>query len=312
VTPVINAARFRTRWKHYEDFEKHVAESGAILYTIEVAFGDRDFVVTQPGKAGHIQMRTHHELWLKERAINLCVQRLPMDAKYIAWVDADCTFARHDWADETRHQLQHYPIVQMWSQLSDVDPSYEVVNQLRSFMDVQISGATKKSADVYGYGAAFGVGQNFGSPGLAWACHRDVWSQIGGLLDICIMGAGDWYFAQTVMGKLEAAISTRNDLTPAFIRRMKDYAMHVARAKGQGRAVMGNCGVMKGLVVHYWHGGRSKRQYNTRGEILSRNGFDPDKDLQPDWQGLYQLTDRSTALRRDIQTYFAQRNEDQL
>src|SRR3954466_3874591 len=98
VTPVFNACRFRSRWKLYEDFVRMVEHSGAILYTVEVAFGDRDFVVTQPDNPRHLQLRTWHEIWLKEHSINLLVERLPRDWKYCAWVDADVFFSRYDWA----------------------------------------------------------------------------------------------------------------------------------------------------------------------------------------------------------------------
>jgi len=97
-----------------------VAEAGAVLYVVEVAFGDRDFVLTQADNPHHIQLRTWHELWLKERAINLGVAHLTRqvpDWGKVAWIDGDCHFARYDWANETLHLLEHYPIVQMWSEL---------------------------------------------------------------------------------------------------------------------------------------------------------------------------------------------------
>lgn len=312
VTPVINAARFRTRWKLYEDFEKHVAEAGAILFTIEVAFGDRDFVVTTPDDPYDIQIRTWHELWLKERAINLAVARLPADWKYVAWIDADCMFARHDWADEARHLLQHYPIIQMWSQLFDLNPQFEVYNQMRSFMDIQLHGVTKMTpGDCYGPPKP-GAGMKFGSPGLAWACRREYWNQMGGLIDYCILGAGDWYFANAIMGTLDRAINDRNDLTKPFMRKMHEYQEHLRRGRWEERPLIKSAGLMKGLVLHYWHGPRASRHYNTRGEILMKAGYDPDRDLKMDSNLLYQLTDRNPELRRAIQQYFSSRNEDQL
>jgi hypothetical protein len=311
VCPVINAARFRTRWKHYEDFAKHAAEAGAILYTVEVAFGDRDFVVTQRGNPRHVQLRTQHELWLKERAINIAVSRLPEEWRYVAWVDPDCLFTRHDWADETVQTLQHYPVAQMWSQLVDVDSNFEVVAHLRSFMSVQTHGPTPAKCD---YASAMksriGLGQKFGSPGLAWAARREAWNELGGIIDSSILGAGDWYFAHAIMGTMAKALEKRNDLTAPFVKKLLQYQEHVKRAKWSGRSIAGNVGLVKGTAVHYWHGPRNNRGYGTRGEILTRHGFDPERDLLVDWQGLYQLTDRRPGLRREIQEYFKQRNED--
>lgn len=311
VCPVINAARFRTRWKLYEDFAKHCAEAGAVLYTVEVAFGDRAFVVTEAGNPCHVQLRTHHELWLKERAINLGVSRLPANWRYVAWIDPDCMFGRCDWADETVQLLQHYPVVQMWSQLIDLDSNHEITGQLRSFMDVQLHGVTPSHGSGCYY-TQVGAGQKFGSPGLAWAARREAWNQMGGIIDICILGAGDWYFANALMGTLEKAIEKRNDLTGPFIRKMLQYQEHLGRAMWEGRRLTGNVGLMRGAVLHYWHGPRNNRGYRTRGEILMRHRFDPDRDLLVDWQGLYQLTDRCPKLRREVQEYFTARNEDAL
>lgn len=311
-TTVYNAARSRTRWKLYDDFALHVEQAGAILYTVEVAFGDRDFVVTEAENPRHLQLRTWHELWLKEAATNLLIARLPRDWKYVAWIDPDCLFSRPDWADEARHLLQHYPLIQMWSQLHDMNSDHEVLRTLRSFMDVHINGEIATTLPRSSYASAMGQTTKsvFGSPGLAWAARREAWDQMGGLIDYCIVGAGDWYFANIIMDTLDRVIGGRNDLTAPFLRKVHEYQENFARAKWEERPLLRNIGVMKGSVSHYWHGPRTTRQYGTRGKILTGNGFDPDRDLKRDWQGLYQLTDRVPKLRRDIQRYFANRKED--
>lgn len=312
ITPIINFCRHPKRWKHYEDFAKHVAESGAILITVEVSFGDRDFVVTEEGNPHHIRLRTWHELWLKERAINIGVSRLPDDWSFCAWVDCDCKFTRSDWADETRHLLQHYPMIQMWSQLHDLNSDNEVTIQLRSFMDVHKHGGGRRkdlTPDVYPC-IQPPLGPVFGSPGLAWACRREAWQQIGGLPDFCILGAGDWYFANAMMGTLTKMLAKRNDVTGPFVRKMEEYAERVKYGRWEERPLVGSVGLMPGLVLHYFHGSRTNRRYGTRGNILMKHQFDPDRDLKPDWQGLMQLSGRTPALRRDIQKYFAQLEEE--
>src|SRR5437867_111536 len=120
LTSVFNSPRWRSRWKLYEDFAALVARSGAVLYTVEVAFGARQFVVTDAHNERHLQLRTRDELWIKENALNLLVQRLPSDWAYCAWLDADVSFLRSDWANETLHQLQHYDVVQLWTDALDL------------------------------------------------------------------------------------------------------------------------------------------------------------------------------------------------
>src|SRR5690348_15719817 len=123
ICPIFNATRYRSRWRLYEDFAKHVHEAGAVLITVEAAFGERDFVVTQADDPFDVQLRTQSELWLKEKMINIGFMRAAaFGAKYLAWIDGDTHFSRNDWADETLHQLQHYNFVQMWSQYQDLTP----------------------------------------------------------------------------------------------------------------------------------------------------------------------------------------------
>src|SRR5947208_17055710 len=75
---VFNSARYRTRWKHYEDFISMAEAAGSAVrvWTVEVAFGEREFAVTDPCNERHLQLRTSTELWHKERSQNLLVQRV--------------------------------------------------------------------------------------------------------------------------------------------------------------------------------------------------------------------------------------------
>jgi len=309
ICPIINATRSRARWRLFQDFERHVAQSGAQLMVVEVAFGSRDFVLTSPTNPHHLQLRTFHELWLKERAINLAVAHLTRRSpnwKYVAWIDGDVFFCRQDWANETIHLLQHYPLIQMWTQLVNLTSEYEIRSQLVSFMSIQLKHPGHCGC-YYEEG-----GQRFGSPGLAWAARREAWDMMSGLIDYCILGAGDWYWANAIMGTLDEAIGYRNDLTPAFGRKLHEYQEALRRTRWQERSLINSAGVLTTLVLHYWHGHRADRKYNTRGEILKRHNYNPDLDLKVDAQLLYILTDRSPGLRREIQEYMSGRREDEL
>ena len=316
ITPIVNVQRFRSRWRLYADFKKMVAEAGAILFTIEVAFGDRDFVVTNPDDPHNIQLRTHHELWLKERMINLAVQRLPLDWQKVALIDADCHFARYDWADETKHLLEQYPAIQMWSTLQDLNSDHEVYSTFPSFGAVwQRTAGMKGSMDrghpyrkpKFAYSGATSEVAYPGAPGLAWAWNRDALDQVGGLIDCLILGAGDSYMAHALVGECKYIIGPQHGRLGEIILEWEDRAR---KSLWHERSILGNLGVMKGTVFHYAHGPKAKRLYGTREQILARHGFNPDVDLKADWQGLYQLTNRNPQLRRDVAWYFNQRDED--
>ncbi len=307
VTAVFNSARYRSRWRLHEDFARMVSDAGATLTTVEVAFGERAHAL-EPLFDGHavVRLRTQSELWLKECAINLGVQRLPPDWRYVAWVDADLTFARPDWADETVHRLQHWPVVQMWSEAQDMTPDHEVLHRWRSLMRVRESGRTitpplpgATAASPYPYAAAAGW---YPHAGYAWAARREAWDALGGLFDMAVLGAADWHMAHALLGHVGYTMHRR--YTPGYKALLREWE---ARAT---RSIRQNVGMVPGLVLHHWHGPKASRRYQTRDSILVECGYDPHVDLKRDWQGLWQLTGRSTTLRDKARRYFHERNED--
>jgi hypothetical protein len=310
ITTVFNSVRFRSRWKLYEDFVRMCENTGAIVYTVEVAFGEREFVVTQSGNPYHTQLRTFHELWLKENAINIGVSRLPLDWSYVAWIDADIQFARSDWADETIHKLQHYPVVQMWSDCYDLDKSHKLLHRSRSFADCYVHGLpTKVSPRMSNQYVMKGPRDVFfPHPGYAWAARREAWDAFGGLMDWVVLGSADSYMAHALLGQVDWMFA------PKFHLRYKQLAQQWQErteiTQWAERPICKNLGVVEGLITHYWHGDKAKRKYNERSKILVDNQFNPDVDLKKDWQGLYQLTSKNPQLRRDIQQYFTERDED--
>jgi glycosyltransferase involved in cell wall biosynthesis len=304
ITTVFNSPRYRSRWKLYEDFEKRVLEAGAKLTTVEVAFGDR-FGAIQPADNNLVLLRTSHELWHKERALNIGVSRLPADWKYVAWIDADISFIRDDWANEAVHMLQHYPVIQMWRTATDLNADHEPMAQYQSFAWVNERGFPTKITSGSGgsyYFPSASTATPYPHPGYAWAMRRDAWEQLGGLIDVSVLGAADWHMAHALLGQVEWTLSP--GYTNGYKKVLREWQ---ARAE---KYIQRNLGSMKGGVVHYWHGHKAERRYMARPEVLIRNRFDPHLDLKPDWQGLYQLTDRNPRLRDDLRRYFHERNED--
>ncbi len=111
---ISNPVRYASRYRLYEGFVGQNAGPHAQFWTVEVAYGDRPFIITQAGNPHHLQLRTNCELWHKENALNLLFAHVVAacpDAAYFAWVDADLTFVRPDWAFERLQQLQHFQVV---------------------------------------------------------------------------------------------------------------------------------------------------------------------------------------------------------
>lgn len=300
---VSNPIRFRVRWKLTEDIlHQLVTCLGGEEHTriVEVAYGERDFALTDPNNPHHLQIRTDSEIWHKENAQNLLVQRLPLDWRYVAFVDADVTFARPDILNETLHQLQHYPIVQMWSEAQDLDSHHQMVQTHRGFAYSWTHGLPfTKDCGYYGDSGTKAIHYH---PGYAWAFRREAFDALGGLLDHCILGSADAHMAWSLIGKADLTI--KHELSDRY-----KYLVLQWQERAE-KFIKRNIGYVPGLLLHYWHGPKKSRRYMDRWKILTETGFDPDLDLKKDWQGLWQLTDRSPDLRNKMKAYFRQREED--
>lgn len=357
VTTVFNPLRFRNRYWNYFSFQNMVEKSGAILYTAEIAFGDRHFEITDSSNPRHLQLRARDnmEIWLKENSLNLLINRLPPEARYIAWLDSDISFVRTDWAQETLHELQRYDFLQLFSHAQDIGPNYEPLttitpgfvyskfeDRLLDFNNDSNSGQkpqedpnaeAKKTIQELGlndcmekcledafekceedchyyYGV---IKRKEGKPlwkfyhsGFAWAARRDSLNKVGGLIDYCLLGSGDWHQAHGLFGQMQKTLNvgysdTYKRLCLEWERRAERYIRH-------------NVGYIPGLINHSWHGRKSNRRYDDRWKLLVQTKYDPITDLKRDTQGLYQLDDngdpRFIEIRDGLRRYARVRDED--
>lgn len=311
ITPIFNAVRYRSRWKHYQDFAKRIAEAGGILITVEAAFGDRDFVVTDPKNPYHVQVRTRSELWLKENLINRGVARLSdlhPDWPKVAWIDADVVFERDDIMDETRHMLEHYDVVQMWSRSLDMNADGEPTGTMaHSYGACYLDNVPRPTMTPvpYPYGMP-GMKGVYWHPGYAWACTREWWDGVGGLIDWAIIGNGDFYMAQGMCGLIA---DTYKSPSRSYDAMMLEWQRRCVRALGRGDR--GGLGVVRGLITHRWHGPKASRGYTTRWKLLVDCKFDPILHLKRDRQLLWSLdSDAPVKLRDGLRAYARSRNED--
>lgn len=321
VTTVFNPIRYKSRWRWYQYFQKYVTDAGAKLFTVEAAYGDRDFTLEglAPDGDGHryLKVRTATELWVKENMTNIGIHALPPEAKYIAWIDADVTFARQGagWVHETLHQLQHYQLVQMFSDAVDLGPLYIPIQWHKGFMwcfhhNIELPKDFETSGGYYPPGKpGKDTGKpNMWHPGFAWAARREALDRLGGLIDYAILGAGDNHMARGLIGKIEDSIHPQ--IHPRYREKLLEWQWRAERHIDR------NVGYVSGLLIHYWHGRKVQRGYWQRWQILTQQQYNPDTDIQYDSQGLLQLVDagdeRRRVLRDRIMRYMRSRNEDSI
>lgn len=265
-----------------------------------------------------VRLRTTCELFHKENILNSVIRNFPPNWKYGAYVDADFHLTRHDWALETIHQLQHYDFVQPFSSYTDLSgetygTGHQPLRNNSSFAFNYIQNGyrlpegfsnggwrTPTSADHY-YGAVAGP-RGVGATGGMWAFRRTAFDTVGGLLDKCILGHGDWFMTFGLVGE-EAPDMHIDGYTEDYRRQILAWQANAAKLRK-------NVGYVDCHAIHHFHGSKVRRAYSSRDLILVQNKFAPTTDLKPDWQGIYQLTPDKPGLRDDIRRYFLSRTED--
>lgn len=302
LTAITNPVRYRSRLRLFHEFRDRVLASGAHLHVGEAAFGDRAHEVpdTPHPRLRITRFRTSHELWHKENILNQLIRGLPPQATYIAWLDADITFLRDDWAVETVQQLQHFQWVQMFSHVTDLGPNHETIQSHVGFGYAHWHGLPAK------HGMSYAASWH---PGFAWAARRAAIETVGGLLDWAVLGSADFHMAMALIGRIEESFPTgmnRHKVHPAYLdelRLWQERAQHLAR----------NVGYVPGTILHHWHGKKKDRRYIERWHGLVRHGFDPRRHLVRGLDGLYRLTPAAPIGLRDyIRRYFRARHEDSI
>ena len=329
IVPYFNPWRWKSREKHTLRALKHFHDSGAVIVLVEAAFNRREFTFKDSGLDGtasscsvlgsdprfrhrYIALRTTDELWLKENLINAGVaMALPYDWQQVCWLDSDVHFVRPNWVGECIHKLQHYKFIQMFSHARDLAPNYELLAQdyphadglswMQAHHDNSLATILKGDASYpYASGKVF--------PGLAWACTRRAWDEVGGLIDFAVWGGADWHMAHALIEQPDSMM--RKDLHPNY-KQMVNAWLEKCR-----RHIRRNVGVMEGSIFHSWHGRKLARGYNAKHALLARIGFDPLRHLKRDYQGLYQLhddgSDAYVQLRDTMRLIAKERNEDSI
>lgn len=335
IVPIFNASRWKARWKHAIRAIKHFVESGAVVYVVEAAFGQREHALLEVcpnlniascppiedelrpncrhdastrGLHRYIPLRTDTEAWVKENLINIGIRYLPQDWKYVAWLDADVLFSRPNWVGETIHLLQHYEVLQMFSQAQDLDSKYAVIAQRPSFMWAYQEKIPLNIDPGYYYPEGYKPTALGAWSGLAWAARRSALNKLSGLPDFCIHGGGDYHMAFALIGQVDKSI--RKDCHESYKSRLYQWQ------KWAVEDLRCNVGCMTGTLQHFWHGAKVNRHYSDRHRLLAETQFDPNVDIKYDTFGIIHLVDDHTqryiALRDGLREYARARNEDQL
>ncbi len=295
VSVYANPLRWDSRLRLARAFEERMVAAGVRLTMVECQLGARPWELDHP-RVNYVRVRNHSLVWNKENLLNLgvaAISRLDPEWQYLMWADADIEFLHPDWAAETVHLLQQYPILQPWDVCYDLGPGGAAHHmQLhRSFCYAFVHGLLKQNKD---YDTAH--------PGYAWAIRRRNFQEVGGLIETAALGAGDRHMSFGLIGCVLKQIAP--GITDGYKRPLLAWQSHALRSINQ------HLGYMTGAIRHYFHGRKPDRQYWDRWQILVRWKFDPATDLRKNEYGVIELAGNKPGLTHDIEQYFRTRAED--
>jgi hypothetical protein len=298
VLPYFNFCGFVRRRELFVQFVNRISTQQNIKIVVVEAIHDSTSTLKDSqlpelnGVYTHLRIPVPAQMWVKEFLINLAVQKLPLGWKYMAWIDADITFLQEDWVQRTIKALDQDDVVQMFQTCVNMGPSEEALKIDRGFAFMhRESGQPFHRTDKYGHW----------HPGFAWACTRQAYLQMDGLLEVGILGSGDRHMAMALIG--HADWSAPGNIHPNYLQRLVDFQQ---RTQSQGLTL----GYVPGTILHHWHGRLQDRKYRERWDILTKLKYDPDKDVKYTIHEILTFTEEGERLREPIKEYFVGRKED--
>jgi hypothetical protein len=300
ITMISNPCGYTRRYNLAKEFIKRMeCENNIILYVVEISYinrsgyEDQKFIVTDANNPKHLQIKLDNiPLWHKENAINVGIKKLlPLDWKYVAWIDSDLEFDDPQWSSNAIKILnEYYDIIQLFSIAIDMDYDKNTIGMHQSFGHQYETG--KKNLGIKGF--------DYWHPGYAWACTKKFYEKMGGLFDIGILGSGDYHMAMSFLGLGHK--SCHIDASDGYKKMIMDFESRIRGAK---------LGYIPGSIKHYYHGSKENRKYTERWEYLVSNGYDPTIHIKKNENGIYVPTNLfPKRLIHEIMIYFYDRKED--
>jgi len=293
IIPYFNYCGFKRRRELFLEFYDRIKDNPRIrIILCEATEVGKSFELPTnlPNVFIHVHIYTKDQLWIKENLINIAVRRLPTHWKYMAWIDSDIHFINDNWVEHLISRFEKYDVVQLFSTVVYMGPHNEALKTDKSF-GYMYRKSGKQYTQTYRYG--------FWHPGFAWACTKEAYNTMGGLIDYSILGSGDHHMALGLISKIEC--SHPKNIHSNYRNLLREFENKVRHLK---------LGYIDGTILHYWHGDLKLRRYKERWRVLTDHKYDPLIDVLKDPMGLYQLTESGGKLDNDLRDYFAGRLED--
>jgi hypothetical protein len=274
--------------------------------TVELSF-DGKFELTEDDADILIQISGGAILWQKERLLNVAMKSVPPNVDSIAWLDCDVIFERPNWVDEAKRQLKNINVIQLFSDVVDLEQmDCEICVGHR---DVPVSAqgiVSLMSRTELNAKAIFtqprSVATRRWGTGLAWAARREI-LESHGLYDAMIAGAGDKARVFAMYGQFQPLIDLNR-----FNSARREHFLNWAHPYHQ--AIGNRIGHIAGRLYHLWHGTILNRNYDGRHQGVIDCNFNPYTDIMIRPNGAWQWARPMPDLEKFFIDFFVGRRED--
>lgn len=301
MTSYYNPMRYKRRLTTYRTFREKL---GIPLVTVELSY-DGHFDLTKNDADILVQISGGAVVWQKERLLNLAIKSVPPNVRNIAWLDCDVIFERSDWMDEAEKKLEAFNIIQLFSDIVDLN------------QEEHESTVGRHDAPASGHGAVSLVGERHSDVaalleqvaqarskcvGFAWAARREILEKHG-LYDAMIVGGGVRALVAAMYGQFET-------LAKVYQLNNARQEHYLKWARPYHQAVGERIGHVAGRLYHLWHGDAKNRKYSERHRWFAGFDFEPDADLMIGTNGAWQWARSRPDLEEFFTNYFVNRAED--
>lgn len=280
-----NYCNYKSRHQVSKKFiDKYQYHPNINLYLIELAYEEKEFVLTDKNNKNHLQLRTKNPLWHKENLINIGINKLlPENWNSIAWIDCNIEFENDDFIEKTLEKLQQYDFVQMFSTIKYKNSD----NQIDTYYSFMYNNDLSSK------------------PGGAWACTKIGYDKIGKLFDKSLCES-DCILAHALKFKKSYYKKNNNNKNNKYLDCVSNYVDNI---------IKNNITVsyVNNIIIYFWHGNQENRNYHIfRKKMIIDLQYDPDSFFY-DSDGVLIPNDNCDIQILDyIKKYFYDRKEDMI
>ena len=111
LTTYYNPAGYRSRLLNYKEFRRRL---NVPLLTVELSTSG-EYELHESDAEIMVRVPANSVLWQKERLLNIGRDRLPEEARFVAWLDCDIIFQDSAWSEKVPAVLENTLIAQCFS-----------------------------------------------------------------------------------------------------------------------------------------------------------------------------------------------------